>query len=434
MFTIRTKPVLSVLLVAALSLSVLLLIPAAGAQDGDSTRTGFRPDAPPYGVRGPYPVGFMTFSIEVAGRPLEGAIWYPAVNPDGAEEVITYDIGVGDLVPPLAAMPGRALQDAAPDTANGPYPLVVYSHGANGQLYFTAYLREHLASHGFVVIAVLHSDTLRSNLSATTDSEQAAVMQTFIDSMVLRPLDITRTLDYAETLAAPDGSMAGVIDMDHVAVLGLSYGGATAVLAGGAHLDFRSLPELCAPDVYASGLTSTICGMYGADLPGLEAHLMELAGLDGEPGQLWPSLGDPRIDAIVSLMPGGSTVHVSEEGYANLTLPMLLFRAGNDEMAIPEYNVNRVWQYSGSPSKTLVTLENAGHMVGGQCSPTVAAMPVFFPSCSDPVWDVDRVHDLIDHFVTAFLLAELNGDEDAAAALAPDTVQFPGISYETTEF
>jgi hypothetical protein len=31
---------------------------------------------------------------------------------------------------------------------------------------------------------------------------------------------------------------------------------------------------------------------------------------------------------------------------------------------------------------------------------------------------MDRAHDLINHFTTAFLLATLKGDTDAAAALA----------------
>ena len=126
---------------------------------------------------------------------------------------------------------------------------------------------------------------------------------------------------------------------------------------------------------------------------------------------------------------------VSEEGYANVEIPALLMKSSNDEVAIPEYNVDAAWQYSGSASKSLVTLENAGHVIGGYFDPAVVlAIPAFFPSCSDPVWDLDRAHDLIDHFVTAFLLAELYGDAEAAAALAPDAVQFPGISYETTEF
>lgn len=47
---------------------------------------------------------------------------------------------------------------------------------------------------------------------------------------------------------------------------------------------------------------------------------------------------------------------------------------------------------------------------------------------------MDRAHDLINHFATAFLLAELYGDEDAATALAPEAVVFPGITYEATGY
>jgi hypothetical protein len=54
--------------------------------------------------------------------------------------------------------------------------------------------------------------------------------------------------------------------------------------------------------------------------------------------------------------------------------------------------------------------------------------------CSDSVWDMDRVHDLTNHFVTAFLLAELKGDAEAAKALAPENVSFTGVKYETTAY
>jgi hypothetical protein len=58
----------------------------------------------------------------------------------------------------------------------------------------------------------------------------------------------------------------------------------------------------------------------------------------------------------------------------------------------------------------------------------------FYGLCSDPVWDMDRAHDLINHFTTAFLLAELKQDADAAAALAPDGVNFIGVTYEAMGF
>jgi hypothetical protein len=53
-------------------------------------------------------------------------------------------------------------------------------------------------------------------------------------------------------------------------------------------------------------------------------------------------------------------------------------------------------------------------------------------ACADPVWDMDRAHDLINHFTTAFLLDTLKGDKDAHAALLAENVSFLGITYETT--
>ena len=54
--------------------------------------------------------------------------------------------------------------------------------------------------------------------------------------------------------------------------------------------------------------------------------------------------------------------------------------------------------------------------------------------CSDAVWDMQRAHDLINHFTTAFLLAKLKDDAEAAAALSPEEVGFPGIAYQAEGF
>ncbi|MEP0761402.1 MAG: hypothetical protein HRF48_01555, partial [Chloroflexota bacterium] len=59
---------------------VALIVPGVvwvGAQDEAPQPMGFRPDAPPYGVRGPHPVGAMAFSTGEAERALVGMIWYP---------------------------------------------------------------------------------------------------------------------------------------------------------------------------------------------------------------------------------------------------------------------------------------------------------------------------------------------------------------------
>lgn len=49
-----------------------------------------------------------------------------------------------------------------------------------------------------------------------------------------------------------------------------------------------------------------------------------------------------------------------------------------------------------------------------------------------PMWSI--AFRLTNGGMAAFLLAELKGDTEAAKALAPANVVFPGIQYETTVF
>ena len=151
---------LTVLLVAALLLSVVQPVLAQEIAPEIEPQTA-RDDAPPYGVRGPYAVGVRDFVIEPAeegGRPIPVSVWYPALNPDGLPEEVTYMLDFEDPNFPNFPVAGRALRDAEPDFSGGPYPLVVYSHGYWLFRQISAFLMEQLASWGFVVMAGDHTD------------------------------------------------------------------------------------------------------------------------------------------------------------------------------------------------------------------------------------------------------------------------------------
>jgi predicted dienelactone hydrolase len=429
------KRIVSLLTVMVLVIATLAFLPGVRAQDGNPEHSGLRPDAPPYAVRGPHPVGAMAFSTGDAERALDGMIWYPALNPDGIEEVVAYDFGLGDFFPPeINNPPGRAILDATTDVENGPYPLVIFSHGGGWVWQLSTYLFEHLASHGFVVMAFYHPGTAWPDQLPVQSEEDAAIYwEGFFDSFVTRPYDITRAIDYAEEISAAGGGLAGAIDTDKVAVMGHSYGGYTAMMAAGARLNFSPVTAWCKSEEFATESMQMLCAYHGEDITDLEAHLIELAGIDIQPGDLWPSLGDTRVDAVIPIMPGPCAPILAADGLANVTVPALLLRASADTMGPTPYNVDVYWQHIGSADKTLVSFEGADHLlVSSGCSASWQEMCFF--CCADPVWDVSRAHDLIDHFVTAFLLAEFYDDEEAAAALAPDAVQFPGITYETTNF
>jgi hypothetical protein len=98
-----------------------------------------------------------------------------------------------------------------------------------------------------------------------------------------------------------------------------------------------------------------------------------------------------------------------------------------------------IYDHITSNQKILVAFELGDHQMFTSTyedAPTTVELlgNDFYSLYSDPVWDMDRVHDLANHFITAFLLDQLKGDADAHAALAAEAVSFPGITYEAQGF
>lgn len=165
-----------------------------------------------------------------------------------------------------------------------------------------------------------------------------------------------------------------------------------------------------------------------------EAEMAARAGLDPVPAGLWPSFGDPRVTVIVAM--ASDSYLFDKAGLAKITIPMLAIGGTADTATPYTWGVRPAYDNTSSTQKTLVTLEGAEHTIVFSCdsTPWMSETFIYVWQCFDPVWDKDRGLDLIHHLSTAFLLAELKGDKEAAKALAPANVAFTGIKYETTEF
>ena len=383
---------------------------------------GLRPDAPEFAKHGPFWVGYK--SLIIGGgtdHPLDAGLWYPALNPKGMKEEVTYDITLkisGLQIDTPSVVYGHALLDAVVDAAAAPYPLVIFSHGFGTNAAWYSTLIEHYASYGFIVLAPEHVEKF--------DSELSEIWRASID----RPRDIKQTLDYAEQMTTVGGVMAGLIDMQHVAVVGHSYGGYTALTMAGAQYDLAAFNARCAqlppddPNIF-------LC----APLVPKEADMAARAGQDPMPKGLWPSFGDPRVTAIVPI--AGDSYLFDKAGLSKITIPMMAIGGTADTGTPYGWGVKPSYDNASSAQKALVTLEGAEHMIVAtscQNMPWISKTPLYLWVCFDPVWNKDRGLDLIHHLSTAFLLAELKGDAEAAKALAPGNVTFPGIKYETTGF
>jgi predicted dienelactone hydrolase len=408
-------------LIALLTL-LSLAIPFSAVADEDDVpeRTGLRPDAPAYAIRGSYWVGFMEFDAEAPSHPTSVTVWYPAVNPDNKAEDNGYAF---DYFPDFGIFPieGHAIQSAVPNTQDGPYPLIIISHGQDGTRLGYTYLSEHLASHGFVVMAMDHAD-----------NPGTAGTIPIYTTLFTRPQDISWEIDYAVSLSAIGGELERLINIDNIAVIGHSHGGYTALASAGAQLDFTWYSQFVDEPIICVMPADSGEGNFCTDILDHQQELSDLAGLDTIPDRLWPSWEDPRVNAIVGLAPAGG--YFGPEGLKGLTIPTMLMVGSNDTGISAAVDVYQPCEQLNSENKRVVTFDAADHMIFFlTCSdgPWMIDMGAH-SSCSDPVWDMDRAHDLVNHFTTAFLLDVLKGDKDAHIALLTENVSFPGITYETT--
>ncbi len=419
-----TKKFFMTVLIAALVVATLTLTPFVEAQQNKPPAAGLRPDAPDYAKHGPYWVGVRDVLIKVKpNRPLNASIWYPALNLKGLKEVITYSVALAKVDLVALGLPanthvdisGHALLDAAPDLSAAPYPLVIYSHGFGGYRQAYAYVAEHLASQGFVVIVPDHLemwDPMYSDIA---------------DSTVERPMDIQQVIAYAEALTSPGGDMPRLFNIEQIAVAGHSQGGYAALTAAGGLFDTAAFNARCRETPSDTSFATTFCKTI---LPH-EAELAALAGYDSVPQGLWPSWGDRRVKAVVSL--AGSPI-LQKEGLSKVTVPLLAMVGTLDTAGEGLLGTRQIFESVGSSQKALVTFENAEHLIfNWQCKEVPTLVEIgFFAACSDAIWDMDRAHDLINHFTTAFLLDVLKGDKDAHKALLQNAVKLPGIDYRTT--
>lgn len=381
-------------------------------------------DTPAYAARGPLHVGFRTFVSTPAGQePVKIHAWYPAAAADNAtvdEATIKYEVTLKDATwspttPPIAN--GHALRDADVNRSEGPYPLVVLSHGFMLSPAWYHTIAEHLTSHGFIVLAPDHVEEF--------DPTFGEMWKTLID----RPTAVTQTIDYAEALTAPEGEMADTIDMENVAVIGHSYGGYTALAAAGAQYDMTAYKERCAALAEDDPLV-----FFCMPIVPNEVAMAERAGLSEVSDGLWPSFGDSRVTAIVPM--AGDSYLFDEAGLSQITVPMMAITGGADTGTPVDWGAQPAYEYAASEDKSLVILEGGEHMIFTtpcENQPWISEHPYHEYFCFDPAWEKTQALDLIHHYTTAFLHATLNDDQAARSVLSQSNApEYPGIQYETT--
>ena len=316
--------------------------------------------------RGEYSVGVATITVtdESRARPLTVDVWFPLA--DGVTgEPHQYSFITGDYYEsPLAIS-----ADATGLATDGPFPLVVYSHGSGGVRYIHSDYTETMASHGYVVVAPDHTGNTAVERIADTSDDPAVIA-------LNRPLDVRAVIDaFVDPANAETAPFQPAVDADRIALTGHSFGGFTT---------------------YATS-----------------------AGYENELGAVE---ADDRIDALIPLAPavgdGGDASLLSDDDLARVTVPALVIVGTDDKTTPLDPNVTRAWDLTNSaPQYRLELLAGEHQSFTDLCAyldffaqledptpivlETVETMAV--EGCSPDDMPADRVQDLTNTFAVTFL-------------------------------
>lgn len=373
---------------------------AAGAAQAENRIDRQLPNAPELAAYGDHAVGVRTLEMVNPGqidilaidpaadkpaemprydRPLTVEMYYPAA--EGAQGETAFKAYLRDGTTEVT-LQGQAMRDVDPASGET-FPLVLISHGYPGNRYLLSHLAENLASKGYVVASIDHTDS--------TYRTQAA----FGSTLVNRSLDQLFVLEQMAQKAAEGGDFAGLYDAENTGLIGYSMGGYGAIITAGGGVTEASVG-------YTWGGPHGTLGIHQA---GSETH---------------NALPDPRIKTAVAFGPWGMNRGFWDaKGLSGVQIPMLFIAGSQDDTSLYEDGIRAIWQNTSNVDRALLTYMNAGHNAG---APMPAPEESYYFSedkgfnisehYTDAVWDTVRMNNIAQHFVTAWLDSHLKGEAE----------------------
>ncbi len=197
---------------------------AKPASTTTSTTVGAPTDDPAYAKPGPYKVGYTTLHM----KDRDVTVWYPADDASAAgKKKATYNQAtplpkdLKGLVPPkYNTVVTMDAYDDAPGSAKGPFPVVLFSHGAGGYRLVNSALDVGIASWGYVVASV---DYLERGLVAQVKGGKLSGDPARDRRLMLQSLDL---IQHENERAG--SVLRGIVNAGVAGAVGHSAGGGTA--------------------------------------------------------------------------------------------------------------------------------------------------------------------------------------------------------------
>lgn len=353
------------------------------------------PDAPELSPRGEYKIGVRTLNfvnknqVDVLkskggidptyDRPLKVEVWYPANVAADVKDLVTYDQVMGssnDPKRPLIPFTflGRAVRDATPKTTDGAFPLIIVSHGYLGSRLLLTYLTENLASKGYVVVAIDHTESTFRDAAA------------FPSTLVNRSKDILFILNQIADLGKTKNNfLSGIVDDQNIGLVGYSMGGYGVLNVAGA------------------GYSDASMKLFGAMTGGSKALEVRT---NSHPD--YRATVDSRIKAVVAFAPWGMERGVWDtETLKGLKIPTFFVAGSQDDVSGYEKGIKAIYNGAVNANRYMLTYMNARHNVAPNPPPVESLKPGLhfdeYYRYAEPAWNERRINNINQHFVTAFL-------------------------------
>jgi alpha-beta hydrolase superfamily lysophospholipase len=302
-------------------------------------------------------------------RTLTIEVWYPASVKD-SDPMATYENVT--RTHKAFSMQGSSVRDAKA-VQGETFPLVVISHGYTGYRTIMFYLAEHLASHGYVVVGIDHTDSTTGEIDFKNGPFAG-----FPSTLVNRARDQQFILDY---FTGADSAVAKITDTDKAAVIGYSMGGFGAV--------------------------NTIGGCYNFTQQGLQAFGFP----EGAAKALLPVFNicnagrakvDSRWKAMVAYAPWGQEQNLHK--LDGIQVPSLYMAGEHDDVSGYEQGVKKLYEQSAAADTYMLVYENARHNIAPHPAPRVAYTgDADLGHYYEPAWSSETLNRNNQHMTLGFL-------------------------------
>lgn len=314
-------------------------------------------------------------------RKLTLEIWYPSSVISGSA-LATYDNQT--RTGKAFSLQGEAFRDAPLDKSLGKFPLVVLSHGYTGYRSIMFHLGEHLASHGYVVVGIDHTDSTNADVDFKISNGGSG----FPSTLYNRARDQQFTLDYMSV-----SKFADISDTKSASVMGYSMGGYGAINTAGGCYDFSA--EKLNKLGFNSGKEAAIAEQLNYCMGG-------------------SSFIDSRWKALVTFAPWGGIQEIFKpRSLGKIKIPSLFIGGELDSISGFDNGVKKLYSAVGARKKYLMVYEQAHHNIAPHPAPAVALQGIEFDSGHyvEPNWDSETIAHINEHMVLAFLNCHIKSDK-----------------------